>query len=68
MAIEGENLPIIQHVLNHSGLAHTARYTRLNTKAVDRALQAQADRFCSTVQGLVVLPAWTQNFNQGTTA
>ena len=58
LAIEGENLPIIQHVLNHSGLAHTARYARLNTKAVDRALQAQADRFCSVTPhaGLIEQP------------
>jgi site-specific recombinase XerD len=46
LAIEGENLPIIQTVLNHKNLAHTATYARLNTKAVDRALQAQADRLC----------------------
>jgi hypothetical protein len=31
-----------------------------NTKAVDWALQAQADRLCSLVQGPVVLPALTQ--------
>lgn len=47
LAIEGENLPIIQNVLNHKNLAHTAIYARLNTKAVDRALQGQADRLCS---------------------
>ena len=57
LAIEGENLPIIQNVLNHSSLAHTSIYARLNTKAVDRALQAQADRLCALVQGPVVLPA-----------
>ncbi|HSQ50544.1 MAG TPA: hypothetical protein VLL94_04675 [Nitrospiraceae bacterium] len=44
----------------HDHLAHTAIYARLNTKAVDRALQAQADRLCGTKQGLVVLPALTQ--------
>ena len=57
LAIEGENLPVIQHVLNHRSLAHTSIYARLNTKAVDRALQAQADRLCGLVQGPVVLPA-----------
>lgn len=60
LAIEGENLPIIQNVLNHKNLAHTATYARLNTKAVDRALQAQADRLCCRVSGVEVLPAVTQ--------
>ena len=46
LAMAGENLPTIQHVLNHRSLGPTAVYARLNTKAVDRALQAQADRFC----------------------
>ena len=36
-----------------------AIYARLNTKAVNRALQTQADRFCRLVQGQVVLPALT---------
>ena len=32
---------------------------RLNTKAVDRALQAQADRFCSAIpgRGLIAQPS-----------
>src|SRR5437016_12413602 len=34
-----------------------AIYARLNTKAIDRALQAQGDWFCGLVQGPVVLPA-----------
>lgn len=46
LAIAGENLPTIQNVLNHYSLTPTSIYARLNTKAVDRALQAQADRFC----------------------
>jgi integrase len=62
LAISGENLPTIQTVLNHKNLAHTAIYARLNTKAVDRALQAQADRLCGLVQGPVVLPALTHDF------
>jgi hypothetical protein len=36
-----------------------AIYARLNTKAVDRALQTQADRLCSLAQGPVVRPALT---------
>jgi hypothetical protein len=36
---------------------------RLNTKAVDRALQTQADRLCSLVpRGVEMLPALTQGF------
>ncbi|HSL02718.1 MAG TPA: hypothetical protein VK901_04175 [Nitrospiraceae bacterium] len=33
--------------MNHRSLAPTSIYARLHTKATDRALQAQADRFCS---------------------
>ena len=38
-----------------------AIYARLNTKAVDRALQTQADKLCRLVQGVDVLPALTQD-------
>jgi integrase len=65
LAISGENLPTIQNVLNHSSLAHTSIYARLNTKAVDRALQAQADRLCSMGQGPVVLPALAHSTEDG---
>ena len=41
----------------HDHLAHTAIYARLNTKAVDRARYAQADRLCSVVLEPVVGPA-----------
>jgi len=44
LAMSGENLPTIQNVLNHRSLAPTSIYARLNTKAIDRALQGQADR------------------------
>lgn len=47
LAISGENLPTIQHVLNHHSLAPTSIYARLNIRAVDSALQGQADRFCA---------------------
>ncbi len=43
LAIAGENLPTIQNVLNHRSLTPTSIYARLNTKAVDRALQTQAN-------------------------
>ncbi len=56
LAINNENLPTIQSVLNHRSLAHTSVYARLNTRAVDRALQAQADRLCIMVTGTVILP------------
>jgi integrase len=49
LAITGENLPTIQNVLNHRSLAPTSIYARINTKAVDRALQDQADRLCGLV-------------------
>ena len=47
-------------MLNHKRLADTAIYARLNTKATDRALQAQADWLCSLVSGVEALPAVTQ--------
>lgn len=50
LAISGENLPTIQNVLNHRSLNPTSIYARLNTKAVDRALQGQADRLCNLAQ------------------
>ena len=51
LAINGENLPIIQSVLNHHSLAPTSVYAWLNTKATDRALQGQADRLCGLFVG-----------------
>ena len=42
-------------------LAHTAIYARLNTKAVDRALQTQEDRLCSLGSGVDVLSVVTQD-------
>lgn len=50
LAMSGENLPTIQNVLNHRSLTPTSIYARLNTKAVDRALQTQADRICQLSQ------------------
>jgi hypothetical protein len=38
-----------------------ASYARLNSKAVDRALQTQADRLCGLVQGSQVFPALTHD-------
>lgn len=38
----GGKLASIRNVLNHQSPGSTAIYARLNTKAVDRALQAQA--------------------------
>jgi len=35
-------------------------YARLNTNAIERTLETQADRLCSLVQGPVVLLALTQ--------
>lgn len=53
--MSGENLSHIQNVLNHRSLTPTSIYARLNTKAVDRTLQAQADRF-SSLQETQVMP------------
>lgn len=47
LAIHGENLPTIQAALGHRSLTPTAIYARLNTAALDRALQGQADRLGS---------------------
>jgi hypothetical protein len=55
LSIEGENLPAIQNILNHKSLAPTSIYARLNVKAVDRALQSQADRFSSLATGLAII-------------
>lgn len=55
LAMSGENLSHIQNVLNHRSLTPTSIYARLNTKAVDRTLQAQADRF-SSLQETQVMP------------
>jgi hypothetical protein len=54
LSIEGENLPTVQNVLNHRSLAPTSIYARLNTKAVDRALQKQADQFCSLLNNPIM--------------
>jgi hypothetical protein len=45
-----------------------AIYARLNTKAIDRALQAQVDRLCSRVSRVDVLPALTQGKSTTLTA
>ena len=39
--------------------ADVAVYARLDPKAVDRALEGQADGLCGSVQEPVVLVAWT---------
>ncbi|HEU0068474.1 MAG TPA: tyrosine-type recombinase/integrase [Nitrospiraceae bacterium] len=39
LACHGDNLAIIGNVLNHSTLAHTAIYARLNISPVTRALE-----------------------------
>jgi integrase len=57
LAITGENLPTIQNVLNHRTLTPTSIYARLNVRAVDRALQAQADRFCGLAHTNEALPS-----------
>ena len=46
MAIHGTNLAVIQQVLNHSSLAHTGIYARLNQAPVSAALEENAQRMC----------------------
>lgn len=56
LAIHGENLPVIQGMLGHHSLSPTAIYARLNTQALDRALQDQADRLGSLYAPATWLP------------
>nr|WP_281719481.1 site-specific integrase [Nitrosomonas nitrosa] len=49
MVINGENLSVVQQMLDHSSLQQTAIYARLNTATLARALQAQADRIFQEV-------------------
>jgi len=44
MAIHGENLSVIQKLLDHSSLQATAIYARLNLSALTQAIQRNADR------------------------
>lgn len=48
LACNGENLAIISNVLNHSSLAHTAIYARLNISPVSRALEENSARIMPT--------------------
>jgi integrase len=44
LAINGENLPVIQRTLNHTSLTSTQVYARLSVAPVRRALNEQAER------------------------
>lgn len=48
LAINGENLAVIQQTLGHSTLAVTQIYARLTIEPVRRALNAQAERMLAT--------------------
>ncbi len=52
MVIHGENLTVVQQMLDHASLQPTAIYARLNLTALARALQANADRFMTDTQAL----------------
>ena len=58
----GAAVGVAEECVESQAPGSTAIYARLNTKAVDRALQAQADRLCSLVaEPVEVLPALTQD-------
>jgi integrase len=49
LAINGENLPLIQRMLNHTSLAATQIYARLSVEPIRRALNEQAERMLHPV-------------------
>ena len=56
MAINGENLAVIQKVLNHSSLAVTEVYARLNVAPVRAALEGNARRMLLPENGAPLPP------------
>jgi len=50
LAINGENLPVIQRTLNHASLQSTQIYARLDTAPLRRALEDQSIRMLKLVQ------------------
>lgn len=55
LAIHGENLAVIgKGVLNHTSLAHTGIYARLNVHPVTQALEANSSRMMGTVAQLTL--------------
>ncbi|HXX75859.1 MAG TPA: site-specific integrase [Nitrospiraceae bacterium] len=49
LAINGENLPVIQRTLNHSSLVSTQVYARLSVAPVRRALNDQAEQMLGSL-------------------
>ena len=49
LSIHGENLPLIQKVLNHSSLAVTQVYARLDVTPIRRALEEQSVRMLGSL-------------------
>ena len=62
LSISGENLPVVQRVLNHSSLMSTQVYARLSVAPVRRALDEQAERILGTAGPSV--PAAVNTFSQ----
>jgi len=56
LAINGENLQVIQSMLNHTSLSSTQIYARLSLAPVARALNAQCERILGPVPVPVVAP------------
>ena len=51
LAIHGANLAVIQNVLGHTNLTHTAIYARLNTDTVRHALEQHAQQIAAIPVG-----------------
>lgn len=54
LAINGENLPVIQRMLNHTSLSSTQVYARLSLAPVARALNDQCERMLGPMPAPVV--------------
>ncbi len=55
LAIDGQNLPVIQKVLNHSSLTSTQIYARLSVEPVRQALDQHAERILGSLTPVPML-------------
>jgi hypothetical protein len=56
---------LVKRCINHRKQSTTAIYIRVTYQEVEAAIQAQADRFCSTVPRPEVLPALAHRIEEG---